>query len=231
MKVIILITTYNRPDLLLDLLKDIKSQFRCQYRIKIYNDCSEDDYGRVEQYLEENIEDYAYTRLPSRYGKPLYWKLINKIYDELKTERGNYIIQLPDDIRLTDMFYPRVIEQYKDCDADALNIMVNVAHNEQYTRDKKKTYQGKKAKYWEVSWLDGCFITNTDLFKRIRYSIPSISTKNTANKRKSSKVGWLITNKCRRHGIKIRMVQRSLVEHKGEESRMRPNYKHIASYI
>jgi len=104
MKILILITTYNRPESLLNLLKDIKNDdLRNDIHLLIYNDGSTENYFNVISFLHQHFPgNCSYYDTEVNGGKENYWQLINEAYKEVKHHDFDYFIQFPDDVRLID---------------------------------------------------------------------------------------------------------------------------------
>lgn len=218
MKAVILITTYNRPQMCLDLLKDIKSQFECIYKVIVYNDCSTEDYAEVERYLRDNIREYRYERNHKRYGKQKFWELHRKMYREVKKERFDYFIQLLDDTRLVDRFYPDVFDLFHKCGCGVLNIMLPEDLHKRLEATNTIKYKYQEQWFWKKRWIDLCFITQRRFFEKVKWSCPLVAESRwKQNPKASSGVGSALT---KAYKGSIALVTRSLLHHFGDESQM-----------
>ena len=94
----VVITTYNRPLMLNELIEQI-NQMKKEYRIKIiiFDDGSNQEY---------NLPNYV-TKIKffPNMGKKKYWKIINTSFKYIKNLKSKYFIYLPDDIKLVDDFF------------------------------------------------------------------------------------------------------------------------------
>lgn len=222
MKVIINITTYNRADMLMELLEDIAREFKSvDYKIKIYNDSSTENYNKIIEFLNKLPGQHYYKRLSENLGKKGYWKLHNIMYDELKKEKFDYYIQMQDDQRLVSGFYPKAINYLKQANVGALNILTVQEHQESYSRRKLQQKIINGVKYWNIQFLDCNFITTPDFFKKIDWSMPAIpESRWKRNPNISSGVGGTITKKYTNRGGTCLHLASTLLIHNGQESVM-----------
>lgn len=218
-KILITITTYNRPQLLLDLLIDIAKI--PDVRVKVYDDGSTEDYSEVVKFLD-GMDSY-YVRLPHR-GKEGFWKIHQVMYSEMRYENYDYFVQLLDDMRLVQGFYPKVIEQFKLSGADLLNIINIDALIEVMKQRKVKSYEVNGVKFWDYHWQDLCFITTRKYLENIQYTCPRVSKGWFDNPNASSGVSTALT---KAFTGRISIVDRALLIHTGQKSQMKP---HRAGY-
>jgi len=220
---VIIITTYNRPALLLDLLKDLHRELDCEYKIKIYNDHSTEDYSKVKDFLKDNINNYEYIYTHKRHNRFRFWELHQRMYAEMVGEDFKYFIQLLDDMRLVKGFYKKAVEQFEACGAGILNIMLPIALNTLLQKERCPFYHVGDMKFWRKKWNDLCFITTRDYFENIGWTCPAIPAGRwKVNPNASSGVGTALT-----HAYKgdIVIVGRSLLQHTGQQSQMKPHRK------
>ena len=85
MKVLTIITSYNRKESLESLLSSLDKQ---ETDIIIYDDCSDFQLDRTD-----------YIKLPFNYGKEYLWLKFKKIFKEIPKDYDYYIF-LPDDISI-----------------------------------------------------------------------------------------------------------------------------------
>lgn len=109
------ITTFNRPNMLLSLLKDIKS-FNIDVNLVIYNDGSNKDYTNVSEYLNKNFNSYCLLEGFRNKGKTLYWDVFNNLKNELQHDvlNDDYVFIIPDDVKLVEDFFDLAIETYDE---------------------------------------------------------------------------------------------------------------------
>lgn len=220
-RIIILITTHNRADMLLDLLKDTKEQFIDNYKIKVYNDSSTDDYTGVARYIK-TFNEYYYERTTAHHGKYYFWLLHQKMYSELRDEKFDYFIQLPDDVRLIKNFNHEAINHFIGSGAEVLNIL-----NSDGLRIKMKEQQIKTTRingymYWHKHWMDGCFVSDRRFFEIMNFTCPPVNGSWFVNRGPwaSSGVGTAIT---RNFPGTIKVADKPLVVHGNHKSVMNPD--------
>ena len=100
----IIITTYERPALLLDLLRDIDREFNSGARVRVYDDGSTADYSEVRSYLAERGWSWESGE---HAGKPGFWRLLTRGLESLRGEPGPHLL-MQDDLRLCEGFPDRL---------------------------------------------------------------------------------------------------------------------------
>lgn len=231
MEIIILITTFNRPESLLLLLHDIKKmQLTYRFKIIIYNDGSISNYDEVISYLKQHfVFDYFKTDVNG--GKENYWKLINICYNDLQTKNFDYFFQLPDDVRLIDNFFYKSIAAYNqinDNNKICLNLWNDVGR---YKKSSWTNIPTKEIKLddgsiiHKMGWIDMCFMSTKSFFELIDYKIERIERRYQLNKELSSGVGAQLSLKIQKANKSIYQVQKSFVIHLDHQSVMHPLHR------
>lgn len=192
MKLCILITTYNRQQPLELLLSDIR-HYRQHYdlTVKVYIDgCT---YSQMQ--WGDCIQAYQYEK---NHGKQLYWSMIDDIFHDLRTESFDYILQFPDDIRLTPNAIPDAIIQFEAID-DPEKVCLNLKrdHRQQcWTGIESKKVQFRHMTLWKTGWVDMLYLANRQFFKTLDYHIdPILRSRWQKNPRLSSGVGAQISHR------------------------------------
>jgi len=145
------------------------------------------------------------------------------MYSEMKGEKFKYFIQLLDDMRLVPGFYKKVISQFEACGAGMLNIMLPIALNTLLTKQRCPFYHVGGYKFWRKKWNDLCFITTREFFENIGWTCPMIpAVRWQVKPNASSGVGTALTHAYRGS---IVIVGRSLLQHTGQQSQMKPHRK------
>jgi len=104
------ITTFNRPDGCLRLLKDIKRDLDLggyRARVVVLDDCSTEDYRPVWQFMR--AEGWQYTRADKNHGKREWWRLVGQVVKRWSSDAADYFYFLQDDLRLCSDFFSRTI--------------------------------------------------------------------------------------------------------------------------
>ena len=222
-KIAILITTYNRSEMLIKLLNNIK-QYDNNVFLYVIDDFS-NVYKDVKEYLIENYKDkYKYIRNTENKGREGYWQTITTLYQELKKDIDsyNYIIQVPDDILLIDDFFEKIITLFKGINCTPLNIFND------YNRFDKQGWNNEIVKehdnYFSGKYIDMAFISDRELFDIIDYQIPN-QDKWTNISNKSSGVGRYMTLKLAKSCKKIYQVKHSHIIHDNHVSVMHREHR------
>lgn len=103
MKVLISITSYERKDFLLNVVKQLKGE-----DIIIWDDNS-------------NFEiegEFTFHKFYKNYGKKLAWRKFQSIFKILARDNYDYYIVIPDDVILCDNFVKKSIELYENIKDD-----------------------------------------------------------------------------------------------------------------
>ncbi len=231
MKIQLLITTYNRPQELLLLLKDIKKNaYPFTIGLSIINDCSK-GYDPVLNYLDDNFhQNFDYFETSHNYGKKDYWKIIDYAYSLLRNKHFDYFIQIPDDIRLVDDFFEKAVasfEAIQDPQKACVNLLNDFSRNGKafWTNQSVKKVEFGNQKLLYTGWVDMCFISNRCTLEDLNYQINAIDHNWSNNPTLSSGVGRQISKRLVELDKNIYQVQRSLVIHLDHQSMMHPDHR------
>lgn len=222
MKILFIITTHEREELLLSLIQDIDQESICKYKIIIYEDKGDADYTNVKEYLRNRNIEYDWYITDTRHGKERYWILTDALYSKVKNETFDYVIQVPDDVSLVENFVTKSISQLEAAKLEVLNILLTIDLNNYYGNKNimKRVIKGNE--YWDKTWIDSCFIAKRGFFEKINYSCPRVQDKWFKKRNASSGVGSAVTRTYRLSKGKGMVVGKTLVIHKGRQSKMRP---------
>jgi len=229
MKIKIFITTFNRPEMLVDLLKNLKQQAsNHDLSLFIVNDCSTADYAPVLKYLKshwKNQYDYFVTEI--NYGKKDYWQLINFAYQQLETMEFDYLYQMADDILPVDNFFDRSISLFKSI-PDKQLACLNLFND--YSRNGKSFWTNTPVQYFNydgidlllTGWVDMLYMATKDYLKYLNYKIDPVDHNWSGNRYLSSGVGRQISQRLVSGGYHIYQVKKSLTIHDDHPSVMHP---------
>lgn len=215
----IAITTYEREDMLKNLLSDIlNNKKNFSVKIFIFDD------GSTKKYNLENY-DVKYIRYLYNHGKTKYWKLITDVFGVVKNIDSKYFIMLSDDIRLKDNFFDEALRIYNKI-TDKNKICLNLLMDE--TRRNKTNWTNFRPiqydEFYHTQWNDLCFISEKNFFQALNFKIHEIDEELwVQNPNLSSGVGQQISHRL--YDLKLNMyhVKNSLVTHGDHESKM--NYE------
>jgi glycosyltransferase involved in cell wall biosynthesis len=232
--ILIGITTYNRPDMLMELLHNILLEAKA-YKIKVIvlNDGSTAKYGRVERYLEKHFEG-IYKRFNGRHGKPLYWALINHLFTAAKQFRFDYFIQLPDDVRLVEGFFDKAIAHYEAIPKHSrlcMNLLNDGREYAMWTPVDPVRIDFAGQQLIRIGWVDMCYIAERTFFDRLEWTMKPIDIAWSSANGRSSGVGMQISRRIVASGGHFYLVGKSLVIHDDHQSVMHTIHRKIQPLI
>lgn len=219
-KIIILISTYNRPVLLFNLLKQINS-YSNKYNIQliIINDGSTLNYNNCIEFLNTKFKGkFIYSELKYNQGQKNYWKIINWLYNEVRYYEFDYAYGLADDFELCHNFFDKTIELWNniaDKNKICLNpMLIEELKQQSWVTDKLDEFPD----YYKSQWVDGAFICKRKYFEILNFEIFPINSNCI-----SSGVGKQITQRLTKK-YNIYMTKKSFVSHGKHDSVM--HYEH-----
>jgi len=213
--------------MLLQLLADIDKQKGAHaITVNIINDRSGKDYTSVVSYLKGiKTFRYSFAETTDHCGKAQYWILVDFLFKLQKT-KFDYLIQIPDDIRLTPKFFDTAIGFWEGI-TDKRKACLNLLND--YGREGKNVWTGTKIKdmgsVLETGWVDMCYIAGKMFLDALDYKVTPVSQVWTASENHSSGVGMQISLRLRDKGMHIYQVKKSLVIHGPHQSVMHPNHR------
>lgn len=224
-KIIILINTYNRPDKLLNLLKQVNT---CNYHvhIAIIEDYSLANYERCRYFLSKHFNNnHSWLRSEEHCGKANYWQLINTAYKFIKNKEFDYIIHLPDDISLIPNFifhsvqlFDNIRDPFKAC----LNLLKEIDRkNTGWTNQPEE--EGRYTN--KTQWVDMCYIADSRMLSALEYKINPIDHAWSADPNRSSGVGKQISQRLFAKRMNMYQVKQSMVSHGNHASVMHPEHR------
>ena len=222
----VFITTYERPEMLLTLLKDIYKQSKdFNIDLLIIRDKGSADYKKTISYLKRYFSfNHAFFEVQTHQGKKNYWQLINYGYMYLKNKSFDYLIQIPDDVRLIDNFFKVSVELYShinDKKKACLNILADRRRfTAQWTEIQPKQLNKDIIK---TGWVDMAYISTKNYLKALNYEILPVPISWASNKKRSSGVGMQISQRLVSKGYNLYNVVNSLIYHGSHNSVMHPN--------
>lgn len=232
MKILVLITTYNRSEMLIDVLSDIENyQSGHEIHTIILDDHSDSDYSDVFDHIRENTSYHIdYYRMEEHQGKPYYWQMINYGYQLAKDTDFDYFIQVSDDIRLADDFFSEAVRLYNLIDGPdtaCLNISWDKSRDclPMWTPVQPKRIEIGTDKLIRTGWVDMGYICTKKYFHLMEYRIDPVSLKWSGNINRSSGVGMQISKRLYAMNKVIYQVSRSLVAHGDHDSVMHPDLR------
>jgi len=214
----VLITTYNRPEMLYKLLDDIGNNKK-DYKIlvAVFDDGSSEE-------LNLSDRDVIKIGMFPNMGKRKYYVTYNATFSFVKNINSKYFIYLPDDISLVDNFFDeskRLYESITSPEKICLSILTDGRVNRSHWGYSNPNDLGE---ILQTQWNDLCFICEKNFFELLNYRINTISEKRWINNPQiSSGVGHQITQRLNSIGKFLYHTKKSLVYHGVHESKMNKN--------
>ena len=211
----ILITTYNRGNMLYDLINQIEKQKGNQkVLIVVFDDGSSQNYN----FENPNIK---YIKFFPNQGKKKYWKIINTMFGYVKNINSKYFIQIPDDIQIIDNFLQTAASQYEKI-SDPNKICLSILTDGRVYRHNWTSYNSVDlGDHIKTQWNDLCYISTKEFFKELNFKIDEIPMSRwNKNPNLSSGVGQQISTKLHKKNKSMYHTKTSLVIHGDHESKM-----------
>ncbi|MCG7591991.1 MULTISPECIES: glycosyltransferase family A protein [unclassified Halomonas] len=224
-KVAIGIPSFNRKEMLNDLLRDIFSNAEndnIEAFVFVYDDAStipvelESDLLKYEKFVE-------IYRAENNGGKKLYWRTVNFILDKISKKNADYYYYLPDDVKLEKGFFKKSLHYWNAIDDDkkiSLNLLED-GREQCWTGYQREIVKFKGTRVFKSQWLDMAIVFDSTL---LRYRLKEIPLSTWDNKPlQSSGVGAQLSKRFKSSGFNMYQVIRSLVLHGEHQSQM--NYE------
>lgn len=211
----ILITTYNRPRLLLRLLSQIDRQ-------------REDTVLVVDDGTPQEIEFEQYERIKVLYyrrdynkGKKKYYQTVTEGFQQLRQIRFDDFWMLPDDVMISDNFFERSLELW-DRIADPQKICLSTGHT--FGRHLRGCWTNQKPVVMDdvvfTQWNDLCFYSKRQLLEEIFFETSVTHDRWAGNEELGSGVGADISRRLFKKGFNMYHVMESLVTFDNVPSQM-----------
>jgi len=216
----LLITTYNRPDLLGKLLEQIVQEKPPNTVIHIHNDGSTMNYFKVIDRYKDKLDIRYFFH--DHYGKKRYWALINKVFKE--RVESKYYIMLPDDDILNPDFFNRVINKWIGIkDPFKICMMPSINEERKWLNSWTGKHPYKKGDVWLTGFVDMRFICTKSFFEELGV-LGGISAKRwERNKLASSGVGSQISLTLYAKDLNMYISEEDLTYQVPHKSEMNPN--------
>ena len=211
----VIISTFNRPQMLSELLKNIESEKK-NYKVLVvvFDDNSSEKYD-LSQFDLKKI-----TMNPNM-GKRKYYVLINASFSYIKNINSKYFIYLPDDIKLVNNFFDETKRIYESIDHPK-KICLSILTDERVKRTNWTNFKSIDfGEYYQTQWNDLCFIAEKKFFDVLNYRLNKIpQTRWNTNPNLSSGVGQQISIRLNKNGYNMYHTKKSMVHHGSHESKM-----------
>lgn len=204
-EIALLITTYRRPELLKKMLQAIQRE-RDAFALTCFV-----------------VDDAILGN-----GKKGYWKTINALWEQVRSNHFDYYIQLPDDVQLGKGFIKSAIEAWKKID-DPKKICLNLLLDDQrlgktnWTNYWPQLFHFNGNRYLKTQWNDLFYICERSFFEKLGWKLRPIPLSRwQRHPSLSSGVGQQISTRFHRGAWHLYQITQKLVEHYGGDSKMNP---------
>lgn len=211
------ITTYNRPDKCLSLLKDICQEFfnHEDFRIIVVNDGSNKDYSSVERFLGQKKIKFSYLSKTNNLGRRWYYMTHNLLMNTIKEYSCDYVCILPDDVKLVFGFREGIKKLSEIESAAAINLL-NVTGGKCVTQWSRRDVH--EFEYNGIELLTSGYVDMAMLIKGSVYSkLNPITGKSVSST--GSGVGREYTHQLNNYG-EIYQVKHSFLIHGKHKSKL-----------
>ena len=201
-KTLVIITTYNRPESLCNLVEVLSADINTD--IVIFDDKSTT--GHMLFCKQPNVQ---IIEAPEHRGKAGFWQTYNDIFAYCKEHEYDYYIILPDDVEPCPDFVSKAIEAYDKAGCICLSpLLTNRSLLPGISRWGMKPIVLRDWGY-ETSYFDCCTICRRDFFEALNWKMYEILP--SSNPLRSSGVGRQITTRLQAAGKNMGHVKRTLL--------------------
>lgn len=222
--VCVVVTTYDRPELLEQLLDDLEREAPPEgLDVRVFDDASPGGYDRVVERLRAH--GWSYTRAQARHDKHGWWRWWNTILADLRRAEAQTFVLLQDDMRLCHDFFTRALTLWSSIsDQKKASLFLHVDAD----IDKPRWTLVRPRRLGEVSecgWIDfNAFICGRAMFDALSWRVEPISPARWRHDPLlGSGVGAQLSVRLERRGLKMYRTNDSLTLHAEVESRMNPD--------
>ena len=211
MKILTIITSYNRKKNMMKLANHITRQGS---EVIVFDDNSDFD-----------ILNHYFVKFEMNYGKKLAYKKFQIIFNWLKTTDYDYYILIPDDIEIDSKFIDNSIKLFNSTKHSnkLLNLLTdNRLYSQQWT--DFEPIEGRELV--QTQWTDLCFITNKKVIDTIK--IHDVNHKRWIyDENLGSGVGGNLSRWLHSQGVAMFHPYKSIVKHGSFQSLMNENERKI----
>ena len=177
----IMITTYNRPEMLARLIRQIEDQYERESmdNLRITVAIYDDDSDKVPYY---GLPSWAtITPCKPHRGKERYWQLFNLAWFDARATEANLFLQIPDDVELVPRFFRRLLWQWfriEDDDKIALNPLLIPALEgvRQWTAHEPVREIHNGTAFWNMGWIDCAFLCERRMLDALSWQLSEIGS-------------------------------------------------------
>jgi hypothetical protein len=141
--------------------------------------------GSKSRYLEQIRAEYRHLQIQVRqfkvnHRKKKYWMLMSWLFEELRLRNFDFVLMLPDDVRLSPSFFDDLLARW-DAIEDPNKICLSplLAENHygkaMWGSAPPKSIRVEKFKIMRTQWTDMCFMTPRKYFELLNFEVRPIS--------------------------------------------------------
>lgn len=221
----VLVTTYNRPDDLTFLLRDIwGASANATVEVTIFDDASTVDMSKPQALA--SMLGFRWRRNPVNVGKRGFAaRLCSFIKEEARQMgRDELLVVLQDDHRLSEQFFKQVASISASSRFDSLM----PARDSRMSIPQWTGYEPRQVgTLIQTQWLDGVFVCTKNVAQVIGDSAPHFDSSRWNDPAISSGFGCHISNVLNNLGKRLYVASRSLAVHTGMDSMMHPEQRKL----
>ena len=216
----LLITTYNRPEMLDRLLNQLHEQGPKGLIIQIHNDGSSSNYLPVIKRHNKKLQiRYFYH---THYGKKRYWALINRVFKY--RARAKYYIMLPDDDIIVENFLIKIVKLWQGIkDQKKICCMPSINPERKWVGCWTGLTPEKEGDVYNCGYVDMRFICENEFFRCVGDISPIPLSRWANNNQISSGVGAQISTRLHDRGYKMYIASDDLTYQVDHPKLMNPN--------
>jgi glycosyltransferase involved in cell wall biosynthesis len=215
----IVITTYEREDMLKQLLEDIFKYTEYKMYVVVFDDGSKRTYD-LSKY------DVKYIKYVKNNGLKNLWRVINDAFKFIGKIDAKYYFYLQDDLRLKENFFEESIRIFEKIDDDK-KICLELRTDQRTTRPNWTAIEPKIIdEYIHTQWVELDFICKYNFFEALNFKInPIPMSRWDKNPHISSGVGQQISVRLSEKGLNMYHVINTLTTHGDHESVLLPELR------
>ncbi|WP_321415755.1 glycosyltransferase family 2 protein [uncultured Desulfobacter sp.] len=173
----VIIPTYNRPALLLSLLKDLmrEADTGVPINVRIYDDASTQDYGIIRKLVQDR--GWHFHSLDQHHGKHRYWQLIDQAFVQTRfCDPDAMFLFIHDDYRLEEDFFTKALRTWRAIkDPRKLTLTLSVDSARRAAPCWTGVDPTRSGQVWKIQWVDGNFIADQRFFRALSFRVPPVS--------------------------------------------------------
>lgn len=223
----VIITTYDREDMLKLLLEDIKRNSEGKRVLTVVFD---DGSPNTIDYTKYDIK---YVKYVNNYGKKKFWKLIDNTFKYIERIEAKYYFYLQDDLRMVDGFFEKAIELYEKIPDKSKICLSTLTIDTQINNLKfTKIPPIQFDEYIKTQWCEFFFLAEKRFFEKLNYEIYSIDDSRwEQNPLLGSGVGQQISERLISCDANLYHCKKTLLSHGNHDSKMNPDDRKIVNLI